>query len=112
MKTSIRATIAALASSVILLGAAAAANAQERSFFQAPKPGAAKDRANTEGPEAPILGCNGPITKVLDIAYEGFKSTSAVFGSNPGGGEGTTPGHGPSPCGVAAKAGSSTRRRC
>ncbi len=89
MKTKPRAIIAALASSVILLGAAAGANAQERRFFQeAPKPGAAKDRANTEGPEAPILGCSGAITKVLDVAYEGFKATSAVFGSNPGGGEG------------------------
>jgi hypothetical protein len=89
MKTKHRAMIAALASSVILLGTAAGANAQERRFFQdAPKPGAAKDRANTEGPEAPILGCNGAITKVLDVAYEGFKATSAVFGSSPGGGEG------------------------
>jgi hypothetical protein len=87
MKTKTRATIAALAS-VILLGTAAAANAQERGFFQAPKQGAAKDRANTEAPEAPILGCNGPIAKVLDVAYEGTKATSAVFGSNPGGGEG------------------------
>ena len=25
---------------------------------------------------------------MLDVAYEGFKATSAVFGSNPGGGEG------------------------
>ena len=59
MKTKPRATIAALASSVILLGTAAGANAQERRFFQdAPKQGAAKDRANTGGSEAPVLGCN------------------------------------------------------
>ena len=89
MKPKLRATIAALASSVILLAAAAGANAQERRFFQdAPKPGATKDRGNTEAPEAPILGCSGAITRVLDVAYEGTKATSAVFGSNPGGGEG------------------------
>jgi hypothetical protein len=89
MKTKPRATIAALASSVILLGTAAGANAQERRFFQdVPKQGAAKDRANTEAPDAPTLGCNGPIARVLDIAFEGIKTTSAVFGSSPGGGEG------------------------
>lgn len=87
MKTRSRATIAALASSIILLGTAGA-NAQERRFFQdVPRQGTAKDRA-TEAPDIPTLGCNGAITKVIDVAYEGFKATSAVFGSSPGGGEG------------------------
>ncbi|HEV7409279.1 MAG TPA: hypothetical protein VGO01_12410 [Bradyrhizobium sp.] len=84
MKTKSRATIAALASSVILLGAAVGANAQERRFFQAPKPGAATERV----PDAPILECSGPIAKVIDVAFEDIKATSAVFGSSPGGGEG------------------------
>jgi hypothetical protein len=75
-----------LAASVILL-ATATANAQGRGFFQeVPKQGAARDRAAAT--DAPTLGCSGPIGRVLDVAFEGAKSTSAVFGTNPGGGEG------------------------
>jgi hypothetical protein len=76
---------AALAASVIVLGAASA-GAQERRFYQdVPKQGAAKDRAAAE---APTLECSGPIARVIDLAFEGGKTTSAVFGNNPGGGEG------------------------
>lgn len=91
MKDIFRATrFAGLAASVVLL-ATATANAQGRGFFQdVPKQGAAKqgapgDRATAD---APTLGCSGPIARVLDVAFEGAKSTSAVFGTNPGGGEG------------------------
>ena len=83
MKAKSRATIAALASSVILFGAAIGANAQERRFFQAPKKGAVPERT-----DAPTLECSGPISRVIDVAFEGGKTTSAVFGSSPGGGEG------------------------
>jgi hypothetical protein len=81
MKDIFRATrFAGLAASVILL-TTATASAQGRGFFQdVPKQGAAA--------EAPTLGCSGPIAKVLDVAFEGVKSTPAVFGSSPGGGEG------------------------
>src|SRR5689334_15360058 len=35
-----------------------------------------------------VLGCTGPITNVLDVGFEGVRTTSAIFGTNPGGGEG------------------------
>jgi hypothetical protein len=76
---------AGLAASVILLGAASAgAQERERRFFEEPKQGAAP--AKPAGPV--ILECTGPITKVIDVAYEDVKTTSVVYGSNPGGGEG------------------------
>ena len=35
-----------------------------------------------------IQGCLGPVSQVLDIAFEGLKFTSANYFANPGGGEG------------------------
>ena len=80
---------AALAASVVLL-TTATANAQGRGFFQdVPRQGAAKQGAAGDSiAQAPPLECSGPIAKVLDVAFEGAKTTSAVFGTNPGGGEG------------------------
>ena len=49
------------------------------------------ERARTGAPQAAasaLLGCRGPIAQVIDVADEGLKITSAVFGTNPGGGEG------------------------
>lgn len=47
---------------------------------QAPAP----DAAAAQG----TLGCMGPVSQVLDIAFEGLKFTSANYFANPGGGEG------------------------
>jgi hypothetical protein len=65
-----------------LLGTVDSANAQERPFFTIEPNKDAPIQTTTP------LGCSGPITKVLDIAYEGLKTTTAVYGTNPGGGEG------------------------
>jgi len=35
-----------------------------------------------------MLDCSGPIARVIDVGYEGVKTTTAVFGTSPGGGEG------------------------
>jgi hypothetical protein len=35
-----------------------------------------------------VLGCTGPISRVIDVAYEGVKTTLVVFGNGAGGGEG------------------------
>lgn len=75
--------LAGLAASVVLLGTATAgAQDRERRFFEEPK----QDAAPAGGP-AP-LACTGPISKVVDVAYEGVKTTSAVFGPGLGGGQG------------------------
>jgi hypothetical protein len=80
-----------LVSFVVLLSTVRAANAQELQEH----PTFSKDdveRARNENPlqaKAPaLLGCRGPITQVIDVGFEGVKITSAVFGTNPGGGEG------------------------
>ena len=39
-------------------------------------------------PMPAVLGCRGPITQVNDVAFEGVKFTSAIFGASPGGGQG------------------------
>jgi len=87
MKDIFRATrFAGLAASVILLGTATAgAQDRERRFFEEPK----QDAAPAARERRPLaLSCSGPITKVIDVAYEDLKTTSAVYGSGPGGGEG------------------------
>src|ERR1700741_1974835 len=73
-----------------LLCAASAAEAQERqerTMIPKERVEAAR-RSATAGPNQVMLGCTGPITQVIDVAYEDLKFTSAVFGTNPGGGEG------------------------
>jgi len=59
---------------------------QERPMFSKEDMDASR-RAAPVNPNQ-VLGCSGPITKVVDVAYEDLKITSAVFGNNPGGGEG------------------------
>lgn len=72
--------LAGFAGLACLLAAVDGATAQERSFMVEPK---------GEAAAPPVLsGCAGPITKVMDIGYEGVKTTTAVYGTNPGGGEG------------------------
>lgn len=52
---------------------------------KAAESGAKETRDEKEREE---LGCTGRISQVIDVGFEGMKFTSAVFGSNPGGGEG------------------------
>jgi hypothetical protein len=83
---------------ILSLGTATGAHAQERSAFSKKDVEAAKRAATQSAAKAPTaqaaqaapapLGCRGPITQVLDVAFEGLKFTSAVYGTNPGGGEG------------------------
>ncbi|HEX4860633.1 MAG TPA: hypothetical protein VFV07_05315 [Rhizomicrobium sp.] len=67
--------VASLAAS---LGVCGGANAQEQSFF-------------AKGPAAPVIApytCKGPVNLVVDVADENLHTTTAVFGTTPGGGEG------------------------
>src|SRR5438132_1128774 len=77
-----------------LLSTASWVNAQERQTFPKEEVERAKkeeqETAKT-APQAPmpaVLGCRGPITQVIDVAFEGVKFTSANYFANPGGGEG------------------------
>jgi hypothetical protein len=74
--------LAGLAGLACLLAAADGAPAQERSFMVEPK-----GEAPAAVPPQPY-GCNGRITRVMDIGFEGVKTTTAIYGTNPGGGEG------------------------
>lgn len=76
--------IAGLAGLACLLGAVDRVSAQERPFIVEPKGEAPTPAA----PQPALMGCGGPITKVMDLGYEGLKTTTAVYGTNPGGGEG------------------------
>jgi hypothetical protein len=77
--------VASAALSFGIVGAAA----QEKSFFTGGQKGLEDERsAHTLAAPAPLLGCSGPVAQVTDIGYEGTKSTTAVFGSSPGGGVG------------------------
>jgi hypothetical protein len=60
----------------------------ERPGFLVPRPGAPAGTAAPPAPMPTLLRCKGPISSVFDLAYEGLKTTTAVFGANPGGGEG------------------------
>ena len=79
-------SLLSLTALVVWLSTANEANAQERPMFT--REDVEASRRAAQGPSNQVLGCNGPITRVLDLAFEGVKSTSAVFGTNPGGGEG------------------------
>jgi len=75
-------SLGAAAALIALLGTANGANAQERGFFSA-------EPKETEAKVAlPAYSCTGPVTRVIDVGFEGLKTTHAVFGANPGGGEG------------------------
>jgi hypothetical protein len=74
--------LAGLAGLLGLLSAVDGTNAQERPFIVEPK-----GDAPALAPPA-LLGCNGPISRVMDLAFEGVKTTPAIYGTNPGGGEG------------------------
>jgi hypothetical protein len=76
-------SVAAAVALIALLGAANGANAQERGFFS---PDQRKDAGTRDG--AAVYGCSGAVARVIDVGNEGLLTTSAVFGSSPGGGEG------------------------
>jgi hypothetical protein len=49
------------------------------------------ERAKSSGAQAPaaaVLGCTGPITRVIDVGNENLNFTSANYFTHPGGGEG------------------------
>ncbi len=81
---------------ILALGTATFARAQERSAFPKEAVDAAKraagqpatGQAAAAAAAATPLGCKGPVSAVLDTGFEGLKFTSAVYGTNPGGGEG------------------------
>lgn len=79
---------------VVFLSSANSANAQEREAFSKEAVEAAKKASQTPANipnvamASTLLGCKGPITQVLDVGDENLRFTSAVYGSNPGGGEG------------------------
>ena len=78
-------SLAGLAGLACLLAAVDGTSAQERSFMVEPK---GEAPAGVAPPQPALYGCAGPITKVMDLGYEGVKTTKAVYGTNPGGGEG------------------------
>jgi len=89
--------VVVLAGAALMLSVAVAtaASAQERPTIpkeavEAAKRAAAQPAGKApSGPALPApLGCQGPITKVIDTGYEDLKFTPAVYGTNPGGGEG------------------------
>ncbi len=68
-----------VAALTVLLAASGGANAQANSFFQ------------KGTPNAPVIApykCKGPVNLVTDVGDENLHTTTAVFGTNPGGGEG------------------------
>jgi hypothetical protein len=67
---------------IVLFGTANGAYAQQRPMFSKEEVEASRR------PAQPVLGCTGAITRVIDVADESLRSTTAVFGTNPGGGEG------------------------
>lgn len=83
----------------MLLVLASDARAQERNAFTkqdvdaakraAPQPAGKPATTAQAAKAAPApLACRGPVSLVLDTAFEGLKFTPAVYGTNPGGGEG------------------------
>jgi hypothetical protein len=70
-------------------GTSAQEPTQERRFFSR-EPREPTDQTRDSAAPAPttILRCTGPVARVMDLADEGVRTTSAVFGTNPGGGEG------------------------
>lgn len=92
---------------VCLLGLIGILGAANATYAQAPAPAPApgtspipergfltQEPTNAPPGVAPVppppafLACTGPISRVIDVAFEGVKVTAAHFGSNPGGGEG------------------------
>jgi len=63
-----------------------AVEAAKRAAQQAGKPATAAPAPAAAA--AAVLGCRGPISQALDVGFEGLRFTPAVYGTNPGGGQG------------------------
>jgi hypothetical protein len=80
---------------IILMSAARAVIAQEPQIFSKEEVEKAKTEAKNPqkpGPDAArfqsgMVECLGPISRVVDVAYEGIKFTPADYTQSPGGGE-------------------------
>lgn len=73
---------------IFLSSMATVVNAQERPIFSREDVERARNAASQGTAPGPVLGCTGPITRVIDLADESVRATSANFLANPGGGEG------------------------
>jgi hypothetical protein len=75
---------------IVFLLSAVALHAQERGMFS--KELAAQDKkagsAGAKHSQTKPAECRGPIALVTDVGFEGLKTTSANYGTSPGGGEG------------------------
>jgi hypothetical protein len=78
-------SVLSLVALIVLLSTTKSVSAQERPMFS--KEDVEASRRANQAPNL-VLSCSGPITRVIDVGYEGLRTTPAVFGSNPGGGEG------------------------
>lgn len=67
---------------IVLFSTANGVYAQQRPMFSK------EEVEASQRPAQRVLGCTGAITRVIDVADESLRSTTAVFGNNPGGGEG------------------------
>ncbi len=81
---------AGLAAMVGLLTTGPGATARERGFFAIEPNREAEQNQDAAAPSIPpaVYECSGPIASVSDLGYEDVRTTSAVFGTSPGGGEG------------------------
>lgn len=95
-----RLVVAVLGCMTLVLSTSTRASAQDQAAFPKEAVEAAK-RAAGQQPGRPaaaapapaaaaaaVLGCRGPISQVVDVGFEGLRFTPAVYGSNPGGGQG------------------------
>jgi tetrahydromethanopterin S-methyltransferase subunit D len=87
--------IITLVALTVLLSTGNRINAQERQTFpkeeveRAKKEGQVEAKTAAPAPPMPaLLGCRGPITQVIDVAFEGVKFTSANYFTPNGGGQG------------------------
>ncbi|HXC57417.1 MAG TPA: hypothetical protein VNU97_19110 [Rhizomicrobium sp.] len=84
---------AALAACFILLSGALAAGAAQgatakRNFFTPPAQNAAHGAKPKPHADQTAFNCTGPVSQAVDVGDESLRSTTAVFGSTPGGGVG------------------------
>lgn len=82
MKPAGHVSLLASFAALVVAGTLNGASAQERRFIEEPQ----QEVPSAAAPKP--LACTGPITKVIDVADESLKLTSALYGSTPGGGEG------------------------
>lgn len=74
---------------VLTLSTTGGVNAQERrTFFSLENPGLTADGISEEAhATGKVYSCRGPVTRVMDVGYEGVKTTSFNWSNTTGGGE-------------------------